>query len=100
MAERMPALFFGHGNPMNALLVNPYIEQWAALGAGLRKPKAILSVSAHSYIQDAAVMASAVVRALQAHWYREVGFSGRNRSVNGAGAPQGSPKSMRKMAYR
>jgi hypothetical protein len=36
MPQRMPALFFGHGNPMNALLVNPYTEQWAALGAGLR----------------------------------------------------------------
>jgi len=29
MAERMPALFIGHGNPMNALLVNPYTHRWA-----------------------------------------------------------------------
>jgi 4,5-DOPA dioxygenase extradiol len=58
MPQRMPALFFGHGNPMNALLVNPYTEKWAALGAGLPKPKAILSVSAHWYIQDAAVTVS------------------------------------------
>lgn len=50
MPQRMPTLFFGHGNPMNALT-----EQWAVVGAGLRKPKAILSVSAHWYIQDAAV---------------------------------------------
>jgi hypothetical protein len=31
MAERMPALFIGHGNPMNALLVNPYTQRWAAI---------------------------------------------------------------------
>jgi len=55
MAERMPALFIGHGYPMNALLVNPYRQRWAAIGATLPKPKAILSVSAHWYIEDAAV---------------------------------------------
>ena len=53
MAERMPALFIGHGNPMNALLVNPYTQRWASIGATLPKPKAILSVSAHWYIEDA-----------------------------------------------
>ena len=58
MAERMPALFIGHGNPMNALLVNPYTQRWAAIGATLPKPKAILSVSAHWYIEDAAVTVS------------------------------------------
>jgi hypothetical protein len=35
MPQRMPALFFGHGNPMNCLLVNPYTEQRATLGAGI-----------------------------------------------------------------
>jgi|GEM_PF-4123194 4,5-DOPA dioxygenase extradiol len=35
MAERMPALFIGHGNPMNALLVNSYTQRWAAIGATL-----------------------------------------------------------------
>src|ERR1700752_908630 len=40
MAERMPALFIGHGNPMNALLVNPYTQRWASIGATLPKPKA------------------------------------------------------------
>src|SRR5580692_9009302 len=58
MAERMPALFIGHGNPMNALLVNPYTQRWASIGATLPKPKAILSVSAHWYIEDAAVAVS------------------------------------------
>ena len=47
--NRMPALFFGHGNPMNALQQNAWTEQWAAIGKGMPRPKAILSVSAHWY---------------------------------------------------
>jgi len=58
MAQRMPALFIGHGNPMNALLVNPYTQRWAAFGAALPKPKSILSVSAHWFIEEAAVTVS------------------------------------------
>jgi 4,5-DOPA dioxygenase extradiol len=58
MAQRMPAVFFGHGNPMNALSRNQYTEAWAAIGASLPRPKAILCVSAHWYIQDAAVTVS------------------------------------------
>ena len=54
----MPALFVGHGNPMNALLVNAYTQRWAAIGTSLPRPKAILSVSAHWYIEDAAVTVS------------------------------------------
>jgi 4,5-DOPA dioxygenase extradiol len=54
----MPAIFFGHGNPMNALLRNPYTESWAVIGAGIPRPKAILCVSAHWYIEDAAVTVS------------------------------------------
>jgi aromatic ring-opening dioxygenase catalytic subunit (LigB family) len=42
MSDRMPAIFFGHGNPMNALLVNPYTEHWAAIGSVMQRPKAIL----------------------------------------------------------
>ena len=58
MPQRMPAIFFGHGNPMNALLRNPYTEQWAAIGETLPRPKAILCISAHWYIEDAAVTIS------------------------------------------
>jgi 4,5-DOPA dioxygenase extradiol len=64
MADRMPALFIGHGNPMNALLVNPYTQRWAAIGAALPKPRAILSVSAHWYIEDAAVTVSTAPRTI------------------------------------
>jgi 4,5-DOPA dioxygenase extradiol len=62
MGERMPALFIGHGNNMNALLVNPYTQRWAATGRALPKPKAILSVSAYRYIEDAALTVSTAPR--------------------------------------
>src|SRR4029077_10758528 len=58
MSQRLPSLFIGHGNPMNALLTNPVTERWAALGRTFARPKAILAVSAHWYIQDAAVTVS------------------------------------------
>jgi len=58
MSQRLPSLFIGHGNPMNALLTNPVTERWASLGRTLPRPKAILAVSAHWYIQDAAVTVS------------------------------------------
>ena len=32
MAKPMPAVFFGHGNPMNAIEVNTYTKGWAAIG--------------------------------------------------------------------
>jgi 4,5-DOPA dioxygenase extradiol len=64
MAQRMPAVFFGHGNPMNALLRNQYTEAWAAIGASLPRPKAILCVSAHWYIQDAAVTVSSAPKTI------------------------------------
>ena len=44
---RLPALFVGHGNPMNAIDDNVYSRAWAELGARLPKPQAILCVSAH-----------------------------------------------------
>lgn len=53
----MPAIFFGHGNPMNALQKNAYTEAWAAIGRTIPRPSAILCVSAHWYIPAVAVTA-------------------------------------------
>jgi 4,5-DOPA dioxygenase extradiol len=44
---RLPALFVGHGNPMNAIEDNAYSRSWAELGEKLPRPQAILCVSAH-----------------------------------------------------
>ena len=49
-AALMPALFFGHGNPMNAIQRNAYTEAWSAIGRALPRPSAIVCVSAHWYL--------------------------------------------------
>lgn len=54
---RMPALFIGHGSPMNALERNRYTEVWRAVAASLPKPKAVLCVSAHWLTRGLAVTA-------------------------------------------
>ncbi|WP_257638129.1 TolC family protein, partial [Klebsiella pneumoniae] len=43
-----PALFLGHGSPMNVLEDNRYTRAWAQLGETLPRPKAIVVVSAQS----------------------------------------------------
>jgi len=45
--EAMPALFVGHGNPMNAITDNEYGRNWRQLGSTLPKPNAVLCISAH-----------------------------------------------------
>jgi 4,5-DOPA dioxygenase extradiol len=57
MSNTMPAVFFGHGNPMNALQSNEWTEGWAAVGQSLPRPKAILCVSAHWYLPATLVTA-------------------------------------------
>jgi len=52
----MPAIFFGHGSPMNALDENRYTRAWAAFGARFR-PRAILAISAHWYVPGVGVTA-------------------------------------------
>ncbi|WP_323137496.1 4,5-DOPA dioxygenase extradiol [Dyella subtropica] len=43
----MPALFVGHGSPMNAIEDNAFHRSWAELGRRLPRPRAVLCVSAH-----------------------------------------------------
>ncbi|HVC71671.1 MAG TPA: 4,5-DOPA dioxygenase extradiol [Acidimicrobiales bacterium] len=52
-----PALFIGHGNPMNAIESNVYSDAWRALGASLPRPRAVLSISAHWYVRTTMVTA-------------------------------------------
>lgn len=44
---KMPVLFVGHGNPMNAIEDNEFSKGWNAMGKALPKPAAILCISAH-----------------------------------------------------
>jgi 4,5-DOPA dioxygenase extradiol len=55
MSTRLPAIFLGHGNPMNALYDNPWTQGWAMVGRRLPRPRAVLSVSAHWYLPGTAV---------------------------------------------
>ena len=43
----MPALFIGHGSPMNAIEDSEFSRAWAEAARALPKPKAVLCVSAH-----------------------------------------------------
>lgn len=55
----MPAVFIGHGSPMNTLEHNAYTETWADVGAAVGRPRAIVCVSAHWYVNITAVTAMA-----------------------------------------
>jgi 4,5-DOPA dioxygenase extradiol len=48
--NRLPAFFFGHGNPMNAINANRWTEAWSSIGKTMPRPKAIVCVSAHWYL--------------------------------------------------
>ena len=53
----MPAAFLGHGSPVNAVEQNRYTEAWSRLGARVPRPRAILCISAHWYVNDTRVTA-------------------------------------------
>ena len=55
MPKILPAIFFGHGNPMNAVLDNGYTKAWSRIGQTTPKPKAILSISAHWFVSETGV---------------------------------------------
>lgn len=61
---RLPAIFFGHGNPLNAVQQNAYTDAWAAIGRSIEKPKVILCVSAHWYVPGIAATAMARPRTI------------------------------------
>src|SRR5438132_14157981 len=61
---RMPAIFFGHGNPMNALQSNVFTAGWAAIGATLPPRCPVLSISAHWYLPCTRVTAMAAPRTI------------------------------------
>jgi 4,5-DOPA dioxygenase extradiol len=64
MPDVMPAIFFGHGNPMNALMTNVYTEAWRKIGSQTAKPKAILAISAHWYVPGTGVTISTSPRTI------------------------------------
>ncbi len=59
-----PTAFVGHGNPMNTLEHNRFTESWRQLGQAIGRPRAVLMVSAHWYINATAVTAMAKPRTI------------------------------------
>jgi len=57
MSKPMPAVFFGHGNPLNALASNDWTTSWSAIGKQIPRPRAVLAISAHWYLPATLVTA-------------------------------------------
>lgn len=57
--RKMPALFIGHGSPMNGIEDNAFSQRWAAMGKEIPMPQAVLVVSAHWLTRGTAITAMA-----------------------------------------
>jgi 4,5-DOPA dioxygenase extradiol len=57
--KEMPALFIGHGSPMNGIEENEFSLQWESLGKSLPAPRAVLVISAHWYTRGTYITAVA-----------------------------------------
>jgi 4,5-DOPA dioxygenase extradiol len=64
MPETLPAIFLGHGNPMNALMDNSYTQGWRRIGERTPKPKAVLAISAHWFVPGTALTVSTAPRTI------------------------------------
>ncbi len=62
--DRMPAIFYGHGSPMNALEDNTYTRVWQSFADRFARPKAILAISAHWTTRGTAVTAMAAPKTI------------------------------------
>jgi 4,5-DOPA dioxygenase extradiol len=60
---KMPAVFFGHGSPMNAL-GGRFAPAWREIGQGAPRPRAVLMISAHWYIEGVAATAMELPRTI------------------------------------
>ncbi len=64
MTQKAPALFIGHGSPMNAIEDTPSSRGWRAIAARFPKPRAIVCVSAHWITEGVRVTANAQPRTI------------------------------------
>jgi 4,5-DOPA dioxygenase extradiol len=64
LGSRLPALFIGHGNPMNALADNEFTRALGRLAAELPRPEAVLVVSAHWLTRGTKVLSAAAPRTI------------------------------------
>jgi len=64
MSKPMPAIFFGHGNPMNTLTDNDFTRGWRHAGSAVVRPRAVLCVSAHWYIPGTSVTSAPFLKTI------------------------------------
>jgi 4,5-DOPA dioxygenase extradiol len=62
--ERTPLLFIGHGSPMNAIENNEFSNYWAKLGKEIKKPTAVLCISAHWFSNGTQITAMAAPKTI------------------------------------
>ena len=62
MSDKMPAIFVGHGSPMNAVEESEYTENWRRIAEEIGKPSSIIAVSAHWYTDGTRIMDSEDLR--------------------------------------
>ncbi len=67
-SDRIPAIFVGHGSPMNAIEDNEYSRAWQQLGKELPRPSAILCISAHWETSGTRVTAMDPPRTIHDFW--------------------------------
>jgi 4,5-DOPA dioxygenase extradiol len=65
---RMPAIFVGHGSPMNGIEDNVFVRGWEKLGKDLPRPRAILSISAHWLTRGTEVHVTERPRTIHDFW--------------------------------
>ncbi len=82
----MPAIFIGHGSPMNAIEDNSFNQNWRTLTTKIPKPKTILVVSAHWYTRGTHIMGAMLPKMI----YDMYGFPHELYEVvyNAPGAPE------------
>ena len=56
-SDIMPALFMGHGSPMNGIEVNEFSKGWADMAKSIPQPTAVLVVSAHWFTHGTKITA-------------------------------------------
>src|ERR1700689_3528174 len=65
----MPAAFLAHGSPTITFEQNACTESWRAFSAAIPRPRAIVVVSAHWFINASAVTAMARPRTVHDFFY-------------------------------
>lgn len=66
--QRIPAVFIGHGSPLNAIEENEFNRTWRHIGEILPKPKAILSISAHWQTKSTSITGDHLPQTIHDFW--------------------------------